>query len=182
MTTAPTMGPLLGGVIGASTGWRWIFWFLCIASGSCLVAIIITLPETARNIVGDGSIKPHRLLRLPVGKIMGQAEQVENAQSEAEHHWHVPNPIKCLIVLSRKDTFIVVTAGGIIYMSYSCLQASLSSLCVKIYHLGKLEAGLIYLPFGFGSIAMSCVSGPHPISTFDRPSNSSFTRIRQHSQ
>ncbi|KAL9633774.1 MAG: hypothetical protein Q9204_003257 [Flavoplaca sp. TL-2023a] len=72
---------------------------------------------------------------------------------------HIPNPMACLKVLCRKDTFIVVTAGGIIYMSYSCMQASLSTLCVKIYSLGQLEARLIYLPFGFGSIVLTCVSG-----------------------
>lgn len=48
-------------------------------------------------------------------------------------------------------------------MAYTCLQASLSTLCTDIYGLGQLEAGLIYLPFGFGSIAMTCVSGELPI-------------------
>lgn len=40
--------------------------------------------------------------------------------------------------LARKDTFIVETAGGIIYMVYSYMQASLSTLCIQIYDLGQL--------------------------------------------
>ena len=156
------MGPILGGVIGAMIGWRWIFWFLCIVSGFCLLLIILTLPETARNLVGNGSDTPSPLLRLPMPRIMGQSTaRINETDCEVgrKRGWHVPNPIACLKVLSRKDTFIVVTAGGIIHMAYSCLQASLSTLCIKIYGLGQLEAGLIYLPFGFGSIAMTCVSG-----------------------
>ncbi|KAL8922889.1 MAG: hypothetical protein Q9172_003363 [Xanthocarpia lactea] len=162
MTTAPTMGPILGGVIGATIGWRWIFWFLSIVSGVCLLLIILTLPETARNIVGNGSTVPSPLYRLPITDIMGRNSQARtdgpNSEVARKSGWHVPNPMACLKVLSRKDTFIVVTAGGIIYMAYSCMQASLSTLCIEIYSLGQLEAGLIYLPFGFGSIALTCVS------------------------
>ena len=166
MTTAPTMGPILGGVIGATIGWRWIFWFLCIISGFCLILIILSLPETARNLVGNGSKAPPPLLRLPIARLMGRSfVQVIHHDTEGElggrrkRGWHVPNPTACLKVLSRKDTFIVVTAGGIIYMAYSCLQASLSTLCIEIYGLRQLEAGLIYLSFGFGSIATTCISG-----------------------
>lgn len=162
MTTAVTMGPLLGGVIGATIGWRWIFWFLCIVSGVCLLLIILTLPETARNLVGNGSNAPSSLYRLPIPHIMGRPfTQTDGTDNDVARKpgWHVPNPMACLKVLSRKDTFIVVTAGGIIYMAYSCMQASLSTLCIDIYGLGQLAAGLIYLPFGFGSLAMTCVSG-----------------------
>ncbi|KAL8643679.1 MAG: hypothetical protein Q9226_008192 [Calogaya cf. arnoldii] len=68
------MGPILGGVIGATIGWRWIFWFLSIVSGLCLLLIILTLPETARNIVGNGSIVPSPLYRLPITDIMGNSQ------------------------------------------------------------------------------------------------------------
>ena len=162
------MGPILGGVIGATIGWRWIFWFLSILSGFCLVLVILSLPETARNLVGNGTIAPPPLLRLPIPRILGRPiAKVKAVGSEVRQKrgWHVPNPIACLKLLSRKDTFIVVTAGGIIYMAYSYLQASLSTLCIEIYGLGQLEAGLIYLPFGFGSIATTCVSGQLPFSS-----------------
>lgn len=158
------MGPILGGVIGATIGWRWIFWFLSILSGFCLLLIVLSLRETARNLVGNGNIAPPPLLRLPVPRMFGRS-MAKVKDAGLERGWHVPNPIACLKLLSRKDTFIVVTAGGIIYMAYSCLQASLSTLCIEIYGIGQLEAGLIYLPFGFGSIATTCVSGQLPISS-----------------
>ncbi|KAH0538684.1 hypothetical protein FGG08_004759 [Glutinoglossum americanum] len=62
--TAPSFGPVLGGSLIACKGWRWIFWFLSIASGVCLTAIIIFLPETARNVVGNGSTPVREKARL----------------------------------------------------------------------------------------------------------------------
>ncbi|KAF2969968.1 hypothetical protein GQX73_g3601 [Xylaria multiplex] len=53
---APPCGPVLGGIIAAKLGWRWIFWFLVISGGLCLVMVLLALPETARAIVGNGSI------------------------------------------------------------------------------------------------------------------------------
>lgn len=55
---APPLGPVIGGVIDARLGWPYIFWFLNAFSGLCLALLISTLPETARRIVGNGSIRP----------------------------------------------------------------------------------------------------------------------------
>lgn len=37
-------------------------------------------------------------------------------------------------------------------MVYCSVQTTLSSLFISIYSLSDLEAGLIYLPFGFGCV------------------------------
>lgn len=52
---APSLGPVLGGVLAQKAGWRWILGFLGISGGLSLVMIAIILPETARSIVGNGS-------------------------------------------------------------------------------------------------------------------------------
>ena len=58
--------------------------------------------------------------------------QVHDSQYEMQHKsgWRVPDPMACLKVLSRKDTFIMVTAGEGVYIACSCLQASLSTIHV----------------------------------------------------
>ena len=60
---APTVGPILGGVLSQYLGWRSIFWFLAISSAVMFGFLLVFLPETCRNIVGDGSIRPHPMYR-----------------------------------------------------------------------------------------------------------------------
>jgi MFS family permease len=37
----PAFGPLIGGVLAQTLGWRSIFWFLVIATGVVLVPVIL---------------------------------------------------------------------------------------------------------------------------------------------
>lgn len=60
---APPVEPGIGGILAARLGWGWIFWFFGIAGGACLVLSLFTLPETARGLVGNGSILPPRINR-----------------------------------------------------------------------------------------------------------------------
>lgn len=62
-------------------------------------------------------------------------------------------------MLWAKDTALITTIYGIYYMDFSCLQGSLSPLFINLYHLSKLNAGLIYLPFGVGSVMGAYCSG-----------------------
>lgn len=62
-------------------------------------------------------------------------------------------------MLWEKDTALITIIYGIYYMDFSCLQASLSPLFIEIYDLSEFNAGLIYLPFGVGSVAGAYCSG-----------------------
>ncbi|ERT01196.1 hypothetical protein HMPREF1624_02438 [Sporothrix schenckii ATCC 58251] len=79
---APTVGPILGGVLSQYLGWRSIFWFLVISSAVMFVVLLLFLPETCRNIVGDGSIRPH-----PMYRTFWQLFQDWN-QKRAQHQRH----------------------------------------------------------------------------------------------
>src|SRR5262249_9214267 len=54
----PSLGPIIGGALTETLGWRSIFCFLAIFSGVFLVLLVLFLPETLRSIVGNGSISP----------------------------------------------------------------------------------------------------------------------------
>lgn len=44
-------------------------------------------------------------------------------------------------------------------MVHSCLQASLSTIFVDIYHVSGLVAGLVYIPFGVACMVASFLAG-----------------------
>lgn len=154
ITTAPSIGPVLGGALAFTAGWRWIFWFLCIASGCCFAMMVSTLPETARNLVGNGSVAPPLGARLPFKRFM--------------NHWNVPshcdgrrfpNPLESLWILYYKDNLILIVGGSILYMVYCCIHASLATQFIDFYGLNQWQAGLIYLPFGAGCTLSTVFSG-----------------------
>lgn len=116
------------------------------------------LPETSRNIVGDGSIRPSKHLRLPIPTFMCHWKEGEVVGSH--HEWRMPNPLKSLTILTRRDNTIIILACGILYVIYTCINTSLSILFIDIYKLNQWQAGLIYLPFGIGGTVSTFFSGP----------------------
>ena len=157
ITIAPSIGPILGGGLSYAAGWTWIFWFLCIAAGLCLFIMIFFLPETSRNIVGDGSIRPPKHLRLPIPKLMNHSNDSDVVPPPKRR---MPNPLKSLTILTRRDNTIIILACGILYVIYTCINTSLSVLFIDIYKLNQWQAGLIYLPFGIGGTVSTFFSGP----------------------
>lgn len=118
--------------------------------------MVFMLPETSRDIVGNGSIKPPTLLQLPTSRLFCHWKR-EN--SDFHHKLRFPNPFRSLKILIRKDNFTVITACGLLYVVYTCMNAPLSTLFVQIYGLNEWQTGLIYVPFGLGGVLSTCISG-----------------------
>ncbi|KAL4988373.1 MFS general substrate transporter [Aspergillus falconensis] len=177
---ATAIGPILGGALVQSPGWRWIFWLLAIASGICLLSIALFLPETSRLIVGNGSrevsalYRPlfcyYRLKKPTIPSISttstaesvnrnGEGEEVGNETTAGPRKFRIPNPLAMLKILADRNTLLITSIYGIYYMNFSCLQASLSTLVIDIYGFSELNAGLVYLPFGVGSCIGAYCSG-----------------------
>ena len=161
---APPLGPVIGGAIASRLGWKWIFWFLCILSGTCLLLLLFLLHETARSIVGNGSTPPihtvHKtFLQLIAGRTEKRVKRTNKSASDQSLRSILPNPLLCLRLLFVKDVAIVLICNGIYYAAYCCIQASLSSLIIENYNFNELQAGLIYLPFGFACLSSSFLSG-----------------------
>ncbi|KAK2598707.1 hypothetical protein N8I77_012099 [Diaporthe amygdali] len=148
ITIGPSLGPVLGGALTYAAGWAWIFWFLTIVTVSGLALIIFLLPETSRNIVGNGSKPPQPILRLPIPFTSFMKHYKDGGESEA-NAFHIPNPLRSLKALLRKDNAVIVVAWG----------STLSTLLIERYGLTEWQAGLIYLPFALGGTASTFFSG-----------------------
>ena len=122
--------------------------------------LFLFLPETARGIVGNGGFPANR-----IGMYICSTWGSKKHSSESRDHvaqskrLRFPNPLKCLVLLYRKDTVLIVTINGIYYSTYCCVQASLALLFIEIYRFEEIQAGLIYLPFGVGCVLASFISG-----------------------
>lgn len=149
--------------------WTWpsIFWFLSASSFITLVVMLLLLPETGRNIVGNGTrstyaSKTLQILSTPLFGTLDAPksgpsivkEQRDNSGSEKSF-----NPFSAILMLKDRGTLIASICFGIYYMVHTCLQASLSTVFVDIYHVSGLVAGLIYIPFGVGCSIASFVAG-----------------------
>ena len=161
---ATAIGPVLGGALQGYAGWNWIFWFLSLLSGSCLILLVLLLPETARSIVGNGSLKVsgvHRsmLSYLQSSNPSSSPKNIEAPESgptvpvgqSNRNESKIPNPLESLKFLYAKDCALITLIFGIFYMNLSSLQASTSTLFIGLYDITEFQAGLIYLPSGIGS-------------------------------
>lgn len=109
--------------------------------------------------MGNGSIPARGINRSFHSLLYRSKAPVASTDIPVSRPIRFPNPLKSLYTLSEKDTMLIVLVNGIFYMTYGCIQASLSSLFIDIYGFEELEAGLIYLPFGFGCLIASFISG-----------------------
>lgn len=157
---------MISGLLLLRWDWPSIFWFLSIVSPVVLLIMILFLPETGRRLVGDGSIRTTRantpfipILRPRLIQTTKKANQLHEKVAK------LATPLSVLALLKNRATLAVVLCYGIYYAVHSCLQASLSTIFVDIYHLPGLAAGLVYIPFGIACSMASIVAGEYSLST-----------------
>ncbi|KZT33040.1 MFS general substrate transporter [Sistotremastrum suecicum HHB10207 ss-3] len=149
----PAFGPVIGGALGGSLGWRSIFWFMCILAGCILILIVLALPETLRSLVGNGSIRPPRLLRTPIR--LGAKVNYEKPHNPPKRLWS--NPFRLLF---NADVLLVIVPNAITTAVYSSVVTTISILFQDTYpFLTQTDLGLCYLAVGGGCAIGAWVNG-----------------------
>ena len=161
----PVLGPLIGGPSAAHAGWRWIFWFLAMVGGIFLLIIILFLTETARSVVGNGSIAATGMNK-PLLPFLSPRTTMDKEPSRKSSQGLVrkilviaPNPPKAVRILFEKESSLVVLVSGMFYMVYYIVQASLPGLLLSNYGFSTTKIGISYLPLSFGVILGGVASG-----------------------
>ncbi|KAI0308328.1 MFS general substrate transporter [Multifurca ochricompacta] len=150
-----TFGPVIGGALAQGFGWRSIFWFLCIGSGSCGLGIFLIFPETLRAIVGDGSIPGGWIYALPI-PIVGRKRIMKDV---TEHPPSIPfmNPLRMFIY---PDVLVLFFFSGTYYAVFSGVIANLSTTFERTYpYLTERDVGLCFLAVGGGLFIGTTLSG-----------------------
>ena len=139
----PVMGPLVGGFAAQAKGWTWPMWELIWLSGSCLVLLTFTFPETSAATI---LFQRTRRLRKATGDVSLKCEadlEVENRRMKdliTESLWR---PFQ----LCFREPILLTTNIylGLIYaLLYTWFEA-FPIVFVGIYHFNLGTTGLAFL-------------------------------------
>ena len=174
---APALAPVIGGLLAQFLGWRSIFWFLTIMVGVYLCLFLVAFPETARNVVGNGSIPPQsynmsllnylslrkaRKAKTSDGLTRTVSRQEQRAAQEElakNRRLRFPNPLGTLRVCMQKDAGLLLFYNSLVYTAFYDVIASAPYLFQEIYGFNDLQIGLSFIPFGIGALIAPITSG-----------------------
>ncbi|RAH53684.1 MFS multidrug transporter [Aspergillus piperis CBS 112811] len=157
------VGPVIGGAIAGSLGWKAIFWFLTIYSGAFLCFLIVFLPETLRSIVGNGALKSSNpLVNFPLDIYQKTTkvdwEHIPDGQSQrvAKKRIDVLGPLRILISNHAAPIIIFL---AVYYAVWQMSITAMSSLFESRYGLSEMQIGLTFIANGVGSMIGTLVTG-----------------------
>ncbi|KAJ5133553.1 hypothetical protein N7448_001422 [Penicillium atrosanguineum] len=156
------VGPVIGGALAESLGWRSIFWFLAIYSGVFLIVLLLFLPETLRSLVANGSlVSLNPLTRYPLN--------IYQKLSKTEWDHETPPPqlaarksigiLSPFPILVTKFTSPIILFLAIYYAVWQMSITAMSSLFESRHGLNEMQIGLTFIAKGIGSMVGTLVTG-----------------------
>ncbi|EFW99959.1 isoflavone reductase family protein [Grosmannia clavigera kw1407] len=134
------VGPVVGGAVARVTaGALWVFVLLAVLAAALLLLAGLSLPETARSIVGNGSEQPVSVWwRTP---------------------WRPANAITSFRILFYPDAAAVLWTVAAPYAVYYTMQVAIPTIFADIYGYDELQIGLVFLPGLAGMTIGGLVAG-----------------------
>lgn len=156
------VGPIIGGALAGSLGWKSIFWFLAIYSGVFLITLVLVLPETLRSIVANGGKTPSNIIaQYPL--VLYQKRSTVTWNLEAVFQQETPRkaidvtgPFR---ILASKHAAPIIVFLAIYYAVWQMSITAMSSLFQSRYGLGEIQIGLTFIANGVGSMIGTLVTG-----------------------
>ncbi|KAJ6789123.1 hypothetical protein PWT90_08321 [Aphanocladium album] len=166
---APALAPVLGGILTQYLGWRSTFWFLVIAGGIFVVIYMPLVPETARNVVGNGSIPPPTFNKSIISGIHWRRKRRDLEANPGQESIPepkqlprkipIPNIWAAVRIAAEKDVGLLLLFNSLLVMSNYAMLVPLQDVIRRRYHFNDLQVGLCYIPYAIGSIVGALVMG-----------------------
>lgn len=156
------VGPVVGGTLAESLGWRAIFWFLAIYSAAFLLILICLLPETLRSIVANGGRTPESVItRYPLRFYQKTTttqwlSDAAQATLPPRKHIDVTGPFRVLV---SKHAAPIIVFLAIYYAVWQMSITAMATLFKTQYGLSETDVGLTYIANGVGSMIGTLVTG-----------------------
>jgi MFS family permease len=155
------VGPIIGGAIAGSLGWKAIFWFLTIYGGVFLCLLVLLLPETLRSKVANGSRTPGGpitkyplLIYQRTTKV--QWQQTVDCQPAGTKKIDLLGPLRMLLSNSAAPIIVFL---AVYYAVWQMSITAMSSLFKSQYGLSEIQIGLTFIANGVGSMVGTLITG-----------------------
>lgn len=162
MLISIAIGPVIGGALAGSLGWRTIFWFLTVYSGVLLTMIALFLPETLRSIVGNGAQLPSsRIGSYPLTLYQrftktNWSESAADNQLAPKKRTDLLGPIRILI---SKQAAPLVLFFAVYFAVWQMTITAMATLFKEHYGLTEIQSGLTFIANGAGSMVGTLITG-----------------------
>ncbi|KAL8341072.1 hypothetical protein RB601_006936 [Gaeumannomyces tritici] len=143
----PTVGPIIGGKVAATAGWRWMFWALAIVLAVATLLGFAVFRETyapvllerkavkLRKETGNPHYQSKLALRIPPGELFKRS---------------ILRPSRLLLLCPI--VAVLCSYVALLYGTLYLLFATYSFAFVDVYNFSTFEAGLVFLPGGLGTL------------------------------
>lgn len=143
----PALGPILGGVLTGSLGWRWLFWVLSVSDAVIVLITAFTFPETYAPIILRRKAKK---LRQQTGREYYTKHERDGRSLSHVLAKSLARPCRMLLTqpLVQLMSFYLAYNYGILYI----VQSTFASLWTARYGQSVTVSGLHYIAIALGCI------------------------------
>lgn len=122
-----------------------------------ILTYLLFIPETCRNIVGNGAVKPQRWNK-PLISFLRKRDEDVNVPVEVEKKRRT-SLVESLYIACSKEAFCLILFSGFQAAGYFILLAGLPAQLESTFHYNSIQVGLCYIPMGAGILIARQIVG-----------------------